>query len=88
MVRGTARLSNGLSEMDVEFRTLEASSVEPPNPEYLKVHAAFSKVLHLCGAADYVESVEMDADIEGTLRPDGETDFASYLQSKLTFVGC
>ena len=88
MIQEGTYLSNGSREPDVEFPTLEESSVEPPNPEYLKVHAAFCKVLHLCGAADYVASVEMDADIEGTLRPDGETDFASYLQSKMTFVGC
>ena len=86
MVRAGKRLSNGLSEMDVEFPTLEASSIEPPNPEYLKVHAAFARVLHLCGAADYIESIERDADMEGTLRLDGETDFASYLQSKFPIV--
>jgi len=79
-------LSNGLREVDVEFRTREESSVEPPNPEYLKVHAAFAKVLHLCGAADYIESVERDAEIRGTLRLNGETDFGSYLQSRLAVV--
>jgi hypothetical protein len=86
MVREGKCLSNGSREPDVEFPTLEESSVEPPNPDFLKIHAAFCKALHLCGAADYVESVEMDADIEGTLRPDGETDVASYLQCKLTIV--
>jgi len=72
--------------VDVEFRTREETSVEPPNPEYLKVHAAFAKVLHLCGAADYIESVERDAEIRGTLRLNGETDFGSYLQSRLAVV--
>jgi len=79
-------LSNGSSEVDVEFRTLEESSVEPPNPDYLRVHAAFAKVLHLCGAAEYMESVERDAEMEGTLRLNGETDFASYLLSKLAII--
>ena len=86
MIREGKCLSNGSRERDVEFPTLEESSVEPPNPEYLRVHAAFCKTLHLCGAADYIASVEMGADIKGTLRPDGETDFAAYLQSKLTIV--
>ncbi|KAH8993395.1 hypothetical protein EDB92DRAFT_398703 [Lactarius akahatsu] len=76
-------LTNGSREEDVEFPTLEESSVEPPNPDYLRVHAAFAKVLHLCGAAQYMDSVELDAEMEGTLRPNGETDFGSYLQSKL-----
>jgi hypothetical protein len=80
------RLSSGLHEVDVEFPTQEESSIEPPNPEYLKVHAAFAKVLHLSGAAEYIESVERDAEMEGTLRMDGETDFSSYLQSKLTVM--
>ncbi|KAH9170892.1 hypothetical protein EDB89DRAFT_1218022 [Lactarius sanguifluus] len=75
-------LTNGSKEEDVEFPTLEESSVEPPNPDYLRVHAAFAKVLHLCGVAQYMNSVELDAEMEGTLRPNGETDFGSYLQSK------
>ena len=83
MTRPSTRLSNGLREVDVEFPTLEESTIEPPNPAYLKVHAAFAKVLHLSGAAEYVEKVERDADMEGTLRLDGRTDFGSYLQSKI-----
>lgn len=71
MTRKGRTLTTGLSEVDVEFRTQEESFVEPPNPEYLKVHAAFAKVLHLCGAAEYIENVERDAEMEGTLRLDG-----------------
>jgi len=85
-VEGAPLLSDGSSEVDVEFRTLEESSVEPPNPDYLKVHAAFAKVLNICGAVDYMETVERDAEIEGTLRLNGDTDFASYLLSKLTVI--
>jgi hypothetical protein len=83
MPRSHTRLSNGLHEVDVEFPTLEESTVEPPNPTYLKAHAAFAKVLHLSGASQYIESVERDAEMEGTLRPDGKMDFASYLRSKI-----
>jgi hypothetical protein len=83
MTRPGTRLSNGSDEVDVEFPTLEESTVEPPNPAYLKVHAAFAKVLHLSGAAQYIGRVERDAEMEGTLRLDGKTDFASYLQSKI-----
>jgi hypothetical protein len=86
MTRPGMRLTNGLDEVDVEFPTLEESTVEPPNPTYLKVHAAFAKVLHLSGAAEYIEKVERDAEMEGTLRLDGETDFGSYLQSKIAVV--
>ncbi|KAH9012724.1 hypothetical protein EDB85DRAFT_1900150 [Lactarius pseudohatsudake] len=83
MARSYTCLSNGLREVDVEFPTREESSVEPPNPDYLKVHAAFAKVLHLCGVAQYMDSVDFEAEMEGTLRLNGETDFGSYLQSKL-----
>jgi hypothetical protein len=86
MLKDYRRLSNGWREVDVEFPTQEESSVEPPNPDYLKVHAAFAKVLNLSGAADYIKSVESDAEMEGTLHPDGETDFSSYLRSKLTIT--
>lgn len=86
MPRSATRLSNGLREVDVEFPSLEESKVEPPNPGYLKVHAAFAKVLHICGAAEYIESVERTAGLEGTLRLDGETDFASYLRSKIPII--
>jgi len=86
MSRKGKTFTNGLSEMDVEFRNREESSIEPPNPEYLKVHTAFANVLHLCGAAEYIERVERDAEMEWTLRRSGETDFASYLQSKLVVL--
>ncbi len=79
-------LSNGSCDVGVEFRSREESSVEPPNPDYLKVLAAFAKVLHLCGAAESMENVETDAEMEGALRLNGETDFASYLQSKLAIL--
>ena len=86
MSRRGITLSNGLREVNVEFRTREESSIEPPNPEYLKVHASLARVLHICGASEYIESVEKDAEMEGTLRPNGETDFGSYLQSRLVVV--
>ena len=86
MAREGIRLSNGLREVDVEFRTQEESSIEPPNPQYLKVHAAFAKVLHISGAAEYVESIERDAEMEGTLRLNCETDFGSYLRSKFVVL--
>ena len=85
MSRPGRLLSNGLKEADVEFRT-EEPSVEPPNPDYLKVHAAFAKVLHLCGAAEYIQKVDRDTRMEGTLRMNGETDFSSYLRPKLAII--
>jgi hypothetical protein len=84
------RFSNGANELDVEFPTREESSVEPPNPYYLKVHAAFANVLQLCEAVDYIWEIERGAEMEimgGTLRSNGETDFSSFLRSKLATLG-
>jgi hypothetical protein len=86
MPRPQMRLSNGSREVDVEFPTLEESAVEPPNPASLKSHAAFTNVLYLSGVAEYIESIEMDAEMGDTLHPDRETDLASYLQSKVAII--
>lgn len=65
---------------------MEESSVEHPNPDYLKVHAAFAKLLHLCGAVLYVDGVELEAQMDGPLCPNGEMDCASKLLSKLAII--
>lgn len=83
MIQPYMRLSNGLHQVDVEFPTLEESTVGPLNPAYLKVHASFAKVLHFSDVAECIASVERDVKVEDTLRPDGEKDFASYRRSKI-----
>jgi hypothetical protein len=72
MCRKRCRFSNGSLELDVEFPTREESSVEPPNPDYLRVHAAFANVLHLCGAAAYIWKIEMDAQMKGLCAQTGK----------------
>ncbi|KAF9531568.1 hypothetical protein CPB83DRAFT_833263 [Crepidotus variabilis] len=68
-------------DTNVEFATKPSAS--PPDPEFLRIHAAFAKVLHLSGAASYYEDVERSAREEGTLRLDGKTDFGLLLRSRL-----
>jgi len=58
-----AVLTNGKQETNVEFRSLAQSGVEPPNPTSIRTHTAFAKLLNLCGAGQYLESVERDAPI-------------------------
>ncbi|KAJ7434250.1 hypothetical protein B0H11DRAFT_2296353 [Mycena galericulata] len=84
MVQDGRRFSDGQASPDVEFRQVEG--VEPPDPEFLRVHAAFAKVLNLCGAAEYIEIVERDAESTTTLRIDGTTDFGTLLMSRLPIV--
>ena len=73
-------MSNGLREPDVEFPTLED---DPPNPDYIKVHASFAKVLHLSRAVDYVEAVEMGIEVPDSSE---KMDFASSGLSKSTAI--
>lgn len=86
MVSPAFILANGEEETDVEFRSLAQSGVEPPNPTFIRAHAAFAKVLHLCGAREYLESVERDADDCGFLRANGETDVALLLMTRLAIA--
>ena len=60
--------------------------VDPPNPDYIRVHAAFSKVLYLSEVSDYMHRVMWSIDYEGALGPDEETEFAPYLWSKLRLL--
>ena len=83
---GLYRFGNCSNEVDVEFPTMEESSVEHPNPDYLKVHAAFAKLLHLRGAVLYVDGVELEAQMDGPLCPNGEMDYALKLLSKLAII--
>ena len=53
---------------------------------FLRVHGAFAKVMNLCGATEYLESVEMDAGCNNGLYDNGETDAATLLMSKLTLL--
>ncbi|KAH9015596.1 hypothetical protein EDB85DRAFT_808724 [Lactarius pseudohatsudake] len=79
-------LGDGSSEADVEFPSVEESFVEPPNPEYLEVHAAFAKVLNICGAFDLLEMDESDDEMDATWRLDDETESVSCLLSGLVIT--
>ncbi|KAH9003344.1 hypothetical protein EDB86DRAFT_2826509 [Lactarius hatsudake] len=79
-------LGDGSSEADVEFPTVEESFVEPPNPEYLKVHAAFAKVLNVCGAIDLLVTDESDDEMDATSLLNGGTESASYIFSELAIT--
>ncbi|KAJ7091544.1 hypothetical protein B0H15DRAFT_241626 [Mycena belliarum] len=52
MIQRGMTFTNGQKLLDVTFRTKEASGVEPPNSQFLRIHAAFAKVLNLCAVAE------------------------------------
>ena len=79
-------LSDGTEECDVEFRSEAACGIEPPDPQFLELHAAFAKVLHLSGAADYFEDIESEVEDSGTLCPGGESNIGAILFSRLAAI--
>ncbi|KAJ7201326.1 hypothetical protein GGX14DRAFT_465090 [Mycena pura] len=86
MIREGTRFGNGQALTVVEFRNEEVSGVEPPDPDFIRIHAALAKVLYLCGAGEHFDDVERDAECATTLRADGTTDFGSLLMSRLVTV--
>ncbi|KAF8880658.1 hypothetical protein BD779DRAFT_1548252 [Infundibulicybe gibba] len=78
MATNLVELSNERTSAEVEFHARDG--IQPPNPEYLAVHAAFAKVVNICGAAAYVEDIEdlRNAELDGeNLCQDKPTDFIS-----------
>ncbi|KAJ7494928.1 hypothetical protein FB451DRAFT_1387040 [Mycena latifolia] len=57
--------------------------LEPPNPEYLRIHASFAQVLHLSGAAELLEELRRDAERMEMLHLNGHVDFGLALASHL-----
>ena len=68
---------------DVEFRTEHESGVKPPDPEFIKIHAAFAHVLYESGAGQYFTQVEYNAKELGELSADGKSDLALLLIDRL-----
>ena len=75
------RLSNGQSSSIVTFNDKHLHPM--PNVDYLRIHAAFARVLHLCGAADHVEQMHRDAERMNMLLLDGKMDFGEVLALQL-----
>jgi hypothetical protein len=65
--------------MSVTSSELERNHLFPPSSDYLRVLTVFDKVLYLCGAAEYMQGVEKDAEDEGISSLNEGTNFASYL---------
>ena len=77
MARRNSELSNEKTSAVVQFR-----DTEPPDEGFLRVHAAFAKVLNICGVANYLERVEGHAEKGGNMRL-SEQDWSFLLVSRL-----
>ncbi|PBK95508.1 hypothetical protein ARMGADRAFT_1164067 [Armillaria gallica] len=52
-----ALLLEELPSRIITLTTLDPEALPPPNPAYLRIHAASCRIAHMSGAADYVEEV-------------------------------
>ncbi|KAH9920956.1 uncharacterized protein B0H18DRAFT_1022933 [Fomitopsis serialis] len=76
--------SNGQGSADVEFRALPG--IEAPDPELLRIHAAFAQVLHLCGAADFMNEHYRFDEGDVTLFMHPTEDFGRQLSARLAVL--
>lgn len=57
-----------------------------PDPELIRIHAAFAKVLDLSGAAEHVEKLERDAEMNGHFFLNREVGFSTVLICKMAII--
>lgn len=60
-------MTNGLSEVDVEFQILEEAFVEPPDPDYLRAHSTLSMYSAASQTCKTLAKAAKDAEMRGTL---------------------
>jgi len=75
------QLANGHATADVEF--LANTGVPSPNPQFLKIHAAFAKVLARSQAAAYMDRIKSSNQRGAPTGASAEHDFATLLRYKL-----
>jgi hypothetical protein len=67
------------------IRTLTLSpnrTIDPPSPRLLAVHRAIARIIHLSGAAEYIESILRDIE-EVSVREDGSTNLGHIVKLRL-----
>jgi hypothetical protein len=68
------------------FRNKKDSGADLPDRKLIDIHAAFTKVLHSCGATVHFDDLNNKAKDIMTLGPDGATDIASFLIYRLMAI--
>ena len=81
--RSNYRFTSGEATRDVEFLASAKSMVKPPDPEIIRIHAAFAHVLSLSGVIDYFDKVELSTEQLGGLSTDGTSDLELLLTGRL-----
>lgn len=67
----------------MEFQTEAESKVKPPDPQFIRIHTAFTHVLYLSGVADYLDKVRADAEQLGGLSTNDKSDLGLLLVNQL-----
>ena len=78
----------GAHELEIKFESFgqhNSDAVHPPDPELLRIHAAFARVLHMSGVGDYFDNLEEEAgEQDAVISADGRTDIGLLLSNRLT----
>ncbi|KAK0494329.1 hypothetical protein EDD18DRAFT_1355723 [Armillaria luteobubalina] len=73
----------GMTVREVVCKFNAESSIAPPDPYLLAIHAAFAKVLHACGAGEHLDRVLQDMERLKVLSSDCRSDIGLFLSSRL-----
>ena len=88
---GDIPLNTGEMVTKVHFRTVVpcrgCSLIKPPNPELLRVHAAFVHVLEVSSISGHLKRQEMEMENAWALKEDGKTDVDLLMRSRLVVKG-
>jgi len=77
----------GHNDKRVAFSNCDDSEdIDLPDPQILKIHAAFCRVFHASGAAEFFDRIWRDMDITRVLSNDGSTNISALLN--LSFPVC
>ncbi|KIY67060.1 hypothetical protein CYLTODRAFT_422883 [Cylindrobasidium torrendii FP15055 ss-10] len=80
LVRGGGPIQVRFSDTEMHM----GRRIPPPAPELLKIHAAFSKVLHACGASEMYENWRDDLRKPGRVIDDGSLSYLGLRLHALT----
>jgi hypothetical protein len=72
----------GFNDKFTTLRDVTCGAIALPDPEVLAIHAAFSRVFHASGAAEYIDKIlDRDGDATRILSWDGTSDISLLLSA-------
>lgn len=69
----------------VKFVDRSNTGIEVPSAELLALHAAFARVFHASGAAEYIEQIRKDPSTAHQLQSNGLSDVAALIHTAFTY---